>query len=165
MPIMDKSPHCPPSVLQNCLFFFNFAPQIKKYYMNSEVERINLEDYFQTGEGGTALTYNRKDGKSLAKLFMPSFAAETAVREFRINQVVYESGFNRRNPLWGRIRTHQSETFIYPYHITRTGQAGTSVREICQTCPADSRNSCRHKATSRHERIGGDVDRQVYQPV
>ena len=67
--------------------------------MNNEVERINLEDYFQTGEGGTALTYNRKDGKSLAKLFMPSFAAETAVREFRINQVVYESGLPTPQPI------------------------------------------------------------------
>ena len=65
----------------------------------NEFERINLDDYIQTGEGGTALTYNHKDGKTLAKLFMPSLAADTAVREFRINQVVYESGLPTPKPI------------------------------------------------------------------
>ncbi len=65
----------------------------------NDVIRINLEDYFQTGEGGTALTYNNKDGKSLAKLFMSSVAAETAIREFHVNQVVYESGLPTPKPI------------------------------------------------------------------
>ena len=65
----------------------------------SEFERINLDDYIQTGEGGTALTYNHKDGKTLAKLFLPSMAADNAVREFRINQVVYESGLPTPKPI------------------------------------------------------------------
>ena len=65
----------------------------------TDFERINLEDYIQTGEGGTALTYNHKDGKTLAKLFMPSLAADTAVREFHINQVVYESGLPTPKPI------------------------------------------------------------------
>ena len=65
----------------------------------SEVERINLDDYIQTGEGGTALTYNHKDGKTLAKLFMPSMAADNAKREFLINQVVYDSGLPTPKPI------------------------------------------------------------------
>ena len=64
-----------------------------------DMEKINLDDYIQTGEGGTALTYNHKDGKTLAKLFMPSMAADNAVREFRINQVVYESGLPTPKPI------------------------------------------------------------------
>ena len=40
-------------------------------------KQIDLNDYVQTGEGGTALTYNHKDGKTLAKLFMPSVTAHT----------------------------------------------------------------------------------------
>ena len=67
--------------------------------MNEDIQRINLEDYFQTGEGGTALTYNHKNGKTLAKLFMPGFAAETAIREFGVNQVVYESGLPTPKPI------------------------------------------------------------------
>ncbi|MBQ8009662.1 MAG: TIGR02172 family protein [Bacteroidaceae bacterium] len=65
----------------------------------NDVIKINLEDYFQTGEGGTALTYNNNDGKSLAKLFMSSVAAETAIREFHVNQVVYESGLPTPKPI------------------------------------------------------------------
>jgi len=45
--------------------------------MTEGVQRIDLNDYVQPGEGGTALTYNHKDGKTLAKLFMPGFAADT----------------------------------------------------------------------------------------
>ena len=67
--------------------------------MNEEVERINLDDYFQTGEGGTALTYNHKNGKTLAKLFLPSLAADTAAREFRINRVVYDLGLPTPEPI------------------------------------------------------------------
>lgn len=67
--------------------------------MKEEIQRIDLNDYVQTGEGGTALTYNHKDGKTLAKLFMSSIAADNAAREFRINQVVYESGLPTPKPI------------------------------------------------------------------
>ena len=61
--------------------------------------RINLEDYFQTGEGGTSLTYNKKDGTSLAKLFSPGLLADTAAREFRISRVVYDLGIPSPRPI------------------------------------------------------------------
>ena len=67
--------------------------------MGSDIQAINLEDYVQTGEGGTAITYNNKNGKTLAKLFTPGWAADTAAREFRINQVVYESGLPTPQPI------------------------------------------------------------------
>ena len=51
-----------------------------------DYEVINLEEYVQTGEGGTALSYNHKDGKTLAKLFTPGMGAETAEREFLVNR-------------------------------------------------------------------------------
>ena len=62
-------------------------------------KQIDLNDYVQTGEGGTALTYNHKDGKTLAKLFMPSVTADNAIREFSINQVVYELGLPTPKPI------------------------------------------------------------------
>ena len=62
-------------------------------------ETINLNDYVQTGEGGTALTYNHKDGKTLAKLFMPSVTADNAIREFRTGQVVYDLGLPTPKPI------------------------------------------------------------------
>ena len=57
-----------------------------------DYELINLEEYVQTGEGGTALSYNHKDGKTLAKLFTPGMGAETAEREFLVNKTIYEMG-------------------------------------------------------------------------
>ena len=62
-------------------------------------EQINLEDYFQTGEGGTALSYNHKDGKTLAKLFMPGMGAETAEREFLVNKTVFDLGLPTPKPI------------------------------------------------------------------
>ena len=62
-------------------------------------ETIDLNDYVQTGEGGTALTYNHKDGKTLAKLFMPSVTADNAIREFRTGQVVYDLGLPTPKPI------------------------------------------------------------------
>ena len=62
-------------------------------------EQINLEDYIQTGEGGTALSYNHKEGKTLAKLFTPGMAAETAEREFMVNKTVYEMGLPTPKPI------------------------------------------------------------------
>lgn len=55
-------------------------------------QHINLEDYIQSGEGGTALSYNHKDGKTLAKLFMKGMGAENAEREFLVNKIVYNMG-------------------------------------------------------------------------
>ena len=67
--------------------------------MMNTYETIDLNDYVQTGEGGTALTYNHKDGKTLAKLFMPSVTADNAIREFRTGQVVYDLGLPTPKPI------------------------------------------------------------------
>ena len=60
--------------------------------MSEEIQRINLNDYIQTGEGGTALTYTRKDGLSLAKLYKPGFEADRAKAEFLTARTVFELG-------------------------------------------------------------------------
>ena len=52
---------------------------LKKKEMN-DVKRINLDDYIQTGEGATALTYTSKDGKTLAKLYNLGFEAASSRR-------------------------------------------------------------------------------------
>jgi len=66
--------------------------------MNNVVERINLDDYIQTGEGGTALTYTHKDGRSLAKLYNPGFEADRAKEEFLTARTVYELGIPSPEP-------------------------------------------------------------------
>lgn len=62
-------------------------------------EPINLDDYIQTGEGGTAITYNHRNGRTLAKLFTPGYAAETARREFLVNRLVFDMGLPTPEPI------------------------------------------------------------------
>lgn len=66
--------------------------------MNEEIQRINLDDYIQTGEGGTALTYTHKDGLSLAKLYNPGFEADRAKAEFLTTRAVFELGIPSPEP-------------------------------------------------------------------
>ena len=87
-------------------------------------KQIDLNDYVQTGEGGTSLTYNHKDGLTLAKLFLPSMAADNAVREFRISQVVYEIGVPTPKPI--RLIT-DGERFGAEYELINNKRSFTRI--------------------------------------
>ena len=106
--------------------------------MKEEVQRIDLNDYVQTGEGGTALTYNHKGGKTLAKLFMSTVAADNAAREFRINQVVYESGLPTPKPI--RLIT-DGERFGAEYELISPKRSFTRIisQEPDQLVPLSER--------------------------
>ena len=62
----------------------NTTPSYKKVDQRNRpcdpLKRINLDDYIQTGEGATALTYTSKDGKTLAKLYNLGFEAASSRR-------------------------------------------------------------------------------------
>lgn len=66
-------------------------------YMN-EIERINLDDYIQVGEGGTAVAYAQKNGTTLARLFNPGIAADRAKEEFLAARTVFELGIPTPEP-------------------------------------------------------------------
>ena len=66
--------------------------------MSEETQRINLDDYIQTGEGGTAITYTKKDGLSLAKLYKPGFEADRFKDEFLTARTVFELGIPSPKP-------------------------------------------------------------------
>ena len=106
--------------------------------IDNDVQRINLDDYIQTGEGGTALTYNHKNGKTLAKLFMSSVAADNAAREFHINQVVYESGLPTPKPI--RLIT-DGERFGAEYELISPKRSFTRIisQEPDQLVPLSER--------------------------
>ena len=70
---------------------------IDEHLMN-KIERINLDDYIQTGEGGTALTYTSKDSKTLAKLYNLGFEADRARDEFQIARTFFEMGIPTPEP-------------------------------------------------------------------
>ena len=62
-------------------------------------ETIDLNDYVQTGEGGTSLTYTHKTRPTMAKLFNPGNEAELAEKEFLTARAVYEMGIPTPEPL------------------------------------------------------------------
>jgi uncharacterized protein (TIGR02172 family) len=59
---------------------------------------IDLNDYVQTGEGGTSLTYTHKTRNALAKLFNPGSEAEMAEKEFLTSRAVFEMGIPTPEP-------------------------------------------------------------------
>ena len=59
---------------------------------------IELNDYVQTGEGGTSLTYTHKTRNAMAKLFNPGSEAEQAEREFLTARAVFEMGIPTPEP-------------------------------------------------------------------
>ena len=60
---------------------------------------IDLNDYVQTGEGGTSLTYTHQSRPALAKLFNPGSEAEEAEREFLTARAVFDMGLPTPEPL------------------------------------------------------------------
>jgi len=62
-------------------------------------KQIDLNDYVQTGEGGTSLTYTHQSRPALAKLFNPGSEAEEAEREFLTARAVFDMGLPTPEPL------------------------------------------------------------------
>ena len=65
---------------------------------NNEFQKIDLNDYVQTGEGGTALAYTHKSGKSLAKLYNPDFDIVKIKEEFWTSRTVFDLGISTPEP-------------------------------------------------------------------
>lgn len=47
--------------------------------------KIDLNDYKQSGEGFTAITYNHINGKTMAKLFHPYIPKDIPEKEIKIS--------------------------------------------------------------------------------
>ena len=67
--------------------------------MMEDYKLIDLNDYVQTGEGGTSLTYTHQTRPTMAKLFNLVNEAETAEREFLTARAVFEMGVPTPEPL------------------------------------------------------------------
>lgn len=59
---------------------------------------IDINEWTQVGEGGTAQAYIDKSGTRLAKLYNESFEAETAKKEFLTARTVFELGIPTPEP-------------------------------------------------------------------
>lgn len=79
-----------------------FSQKLYKQNLNTRVmqhcESINLDEYRQSGEGGTAITYKHNSRNSLAKLYKSGFEADMAIEEFKVAQAVYDLGIPTPKP-------------------------------------------------------------------
>ena len=87
-------------------------------------ELINLDEYVQTGEGGTAISYTHKTKNTLAKLYKPGFEAERAKAEFLTARTVYELGVPTPEPY--RLVT-DGERFGAEYELIRNKRSFTRI--------------------------------------
>ena len=90
----------------------------------SEYAKINLEDYIQSGEGGQAITYTRKDGSAMAKMFQYGLGTETVEHEFYISKAVYEAGIPCPKPI--RLVT-DGEHFGAEYEVIANKRSFTRI--------------------------------------
>lgn len=87
-------------------------------------EKINLDEYVQSGEGGQALTYTRNDGSAMAKLFMYGLGTDTIESEFRKSLAVYEAGIPCPRPI--RLVT-DGERFGAEYEVIPNKRSFTRI--------------------------------------
>jgi Predicted aminoglycoside phosphotransferase len=60
---------------------------------------INLDDYVQSGDGYTAVSYNNKDGKTMIKLYYEFIPEHVPEMELRVAKAVYDMGIPSPEPL------------------------------------------------------------------
>lgn len=131
-------------------------------------ETIDLNEYVQTGEGGTALTYTHEMRPTMAKLFNPGNEAELAEREFLTARAVFEMGIPTPEPLRlvtdGRRRGVEYELIRNKRSFTRIiSQEPERLEEISLSFARMARELHKMKAdTSRFTSIK-DILRRFYQ--
>ena len=79
-------------------FSHKLYKQTLKTRVMQHCESINLDEYRQSGEGGTAITYKHNSRNSLAKLYKSGFEADMAIEEFKVAQAVYDLGIPTPKP-------------------------------------------------------------------
>lgn len=87
-------------------------------------QKIELEDYTRSGEGGTAVSYTHKSRNTLAKLYNPGFEAERAKAEFYTARKVFEMGIPTPEPL--RLVT-DGERYGAEYELVKGKRSFTRI--------------------------------------
>jgi len=129
---------------------------------------IDLNDYVQTGEGGTSLTYTHQSRPTLAKLFNSGSEAEEAEREFMTARAVFDMGLPTPEPLQlitdGERRGVEYELIRDKRSLTRiVSQEPERLEEISLTFARMTREL--HATTAHSSRIPSikDTLRRFYQ--
>ena len=64
----------------------------------NEFEKINLDDYVQTGEGGTSTSYTHKTRNAVIRLYKPGTEADRVKEDFLTSRTVFDLGVPSPEP-------------------------------------------------------------------
>ena len=142
--------------------------------MSENTQRINLDDYIQTGEGGTALTYTKKDGLSLAKLYKPGFEADRTKDEFLTASTVYQLGIPSPKPYrmitdgersgaeYELIKNKRSYTRIISQEPERLDEISLKFARMAKELHAKEADTTRYRARHAPLRAWRPAHRQYH---
>ena len=131
-------------------------------------KQINLNDYVQTGEGGTSLTYTHKSRPALAKLFNPGREAEQAEHEFLMAQAVFQMGIPTPQPLQlitdGKRQGVEYELIAHKRSLTRIiSEEPNRLEDVSLTFARMARQLHATKADTKRLPSVKDALRRFYQ--
>ena len=74
--------------------YAEFCAAIQHVFGRPKPELISMDDYVESGDGFTAISYNNKDGKSMMKLYAEFIPSTEPERELRVSNSLIEMGLN-----------------------------------------------------------------------
>ncbi len=74
--------------------YAEFTSAIQHVFGRPKPELIDMEDYEESGDGFTAISYNNKDGRSMMKLYAEFIPSTEPERELRVSRALIDMGLN-----------------------------------------------------------------------
>lgn len=74
--------------------YSEFTAAIEHVFGRPEPELIDMNDYVESGDGFTAVSYNHKDGTRMMKLYSDMIPSTEPERELRVSRSLIEMGLN-----------------------------------------------------------------------
>ena len=82
------------SSLSGNFAYTEFVTLIEQVFGDPKPERIDMNDYTQSGDGYTAITYNHKDGEKMVKLYSDFMPLSEPMKEIHVTWKLRDMGLN-----------------------------------------------------------------------
>lgn len=78
--------------LEDTFAYQEFVDLINQVFGGPTAALLKMDDYVQSGDGFTAVTYNHKDGKTMVKLYSEHIPSGVLARELKVSHALTEMG-------------------------------------------------------------------------
>lgn len=107
--------------------YTEFAKAINEIFGQPKPELINMDDYVESGDGYTAISYNHKNGKTMMKLYSDFIPSTEPAKELQVAWSVLDSGIVTPKAL--RLVTDGKRTGIEFERITPKKSIARAISE------------------------------------